>query len=71
MISGRRAVAASVTRIAGRQTAVDQVKRVVVDANGAGPDAYLILQFLEPRVVTENTMRRGFTPPEHDVETVG
>ena len=31
-----------------------------VGAKAGGPD-YLI-QFLEPRTVTENTMRRGFTP---------
>ncbi|MAV92145.1 MAG: 1-pyrroline-5-carboxylate dehydrogenase [Bdellovibrionaceae bacterium] len=30
-----------------------------------GPD--YLLQFMEPRVVTENTMRRGFAPIEEDV----
>ncbi|HEX9022615.1 MAG TPA: aldehyde dehydrogenase family protein, partial [Geobacteraceae bacterium] len=31
-----------------------------VGSKAGGPD--YLLQFLEPRVVTENTMRRGFTP---------
>ncbi len=35
-----------------------------VGSKTGGPD-YLI-QFMEPRVVTENTMRRGFTPIEDD-----
>jgi len=33
-----------------------------VGAKAGGPD--YLLQFLEPRVVTENTMRRGFVPSE-------
>ena len=33
-----------------------------VGAKAGGPD--YLLQFLEPRVVTENTMRRGFVPNE-------
>ena len=33
-----------------------------VGSKAGGPD--YLLQFLEPRVVTENTMRRGFAPPE-------
>ena len=35
-----------------------------VGSKAGGPDYRL--QFLEPRVATENTMRRGFTP--EDVE---
>ena len=33
-----------------------------VGSKAGGPD--YLLQFLEPRVITENTMRRGFAPPE-------
>lgn len=35
-----------------------------VGSKTGGPD--YLLQFLDPRVVTENTMRRGFTPIEED-----
>ena len=31
-----------------------------VGSKAGGPD--YVLQFMEPRVVTENTMRRGFSP---------
>jgi RHH-type proline utilization regulon transcriptional repressor/proline dehydrogenase/delta 1-pyrroline-5-carboxylate dehydrogenase len=31
-----------------------------IGSKAGGPD--YLLQFMEPRVVTENTMRRGFTP---------
>ena len=31
-----------------------------IGSKAGGPD--YLLQFLDPRVVTENTMRRGFTP---------
>ncbi len=33
-----------------------------VDSKAGGPD--YLLQFLEPRTVTENTLRRGFAPPQ-------
>ena len=35
-----------------------------VGSKAGGPD--YLLQFMEPRVVTENTLRRGFAPPEPD-----
>jgi RHH-type proline utilization regulon transcriptional repressor/proline dehydrogenase/delta 1-pyrroline-5-carboxylate dehydrogenase len=35
-----------------------------VGSKAGGPD--YLLQFLEPRVVTENTLRRGFAPPDDD-----
>ncbi len=37
-----------------------------VGSKAGGPD--YLLQFLEPRVVTENTMRRGFAPSEELLE---
>ena len=37
-----------------------------VGSKAGGPD--YLLQFLEPRVTTENTMRRGFAPPEELLE---
>ncbi len=37
-----------------------------VGSKAGGPD--YLLQFLEPRVITENTMRRGFAPPEELLE---
>jgi RHH-type transcriptional regulator, proline utilization regulon repressor / proline dehydrogenase / delta 1-pyrroline-5-carboxylate dehydrogenase len=40
-----------------------------VGSKAGGPD-YLV-QFLDPRVVTENTMRRGFAPIAQDDEWVG
>jgi RHH-type proline utilization regulon transcriptional repressor/proline dehydrogenase/delta 1-pyrroline-5-carboxylate dehydrogenase len=39
-----------------------------VGSKTGGPD-YLI-QFLDPRCVTENTMRRGFAPIEEDDDWV-
>jgi RHH-type proline utilization regulon transcriptional repressor/proline dehydrogenase/delta 1-pyrroline-5-carboxylate dehydrogenase len=33
-----------------------------VGSNAGGPD--YLLQFVEPRVVTENTIRQGFAPVE-------
>jgi RHH-type proline utilization regulon transcriptional repressor/proline dehydrogenase/delta 1-pyrroline-5-carboxylate dehydrogenase len=33
-----------------------------------GPD--YLLHFMNPRVVTENTLRRGFTPPETDSDQI-
>jgi len=35
-----------------------------VGTKAGGPD--YLLHFMDPRVATENTMRRGFTPPEDD-----
>ena len=32
-----------------------------IGSKAGGPD--YLLQFLEPRVITENTLRRGFAPP--------
>ncbi len=37
-----------------------------VGSKAGGPD--YLLQFLEPRVITENTMRRGFAPPDDLLE---
>jgi RHH-type proline utilization regulon transcriptional repressor/proline dehydrogenase/delta 1-pyrroline-5-carboxylate dehydrogenase len=37
-----------------------------VGSKAGGPD--YLLQFMEPRVTTENTMRRGFAPPEDLLE---
>ena len=37
-----------------------------VGSKAGGPD--YLLQFMNPRVVTENTMRQGFAPPENDSE---
>jgi len=39
-----------------------------VGSKSGGPD--YLLQFMEPRVVTENTIRRGFTPIDADDEWV-
>ncbi len=36
-----------------------------VGSKAGGPD--YLLQFMEPRVITENTMRRGFVPPEEGI----
>jgi RHH-type transcriptional regulator, proline utilization regulon repressor / proline dehydrogenase / delta 1-pyrroline-5-carboxylate dehydrogenase len=38
-----------------------------VGSKAGGPD--YLLQFMEPRTVTENTMRRGFAPPVETTET--
>lgn len=35
-----------------------------IGSKAGGPD--YLLQFLEPRTITENTLRRGFAPPEPD-----
>jgi len=37
-----------------------------IGSKAGGPD--YLLQFLEPRVITENTMRRGFAPPDELLE---
>ena len=34
-----------------------------IGSKAGGPD-YLV-QFMEPRVITENTLRRGFAPKSH------
>ena len=41
-------------------------KLLGVGSKAGGPD--YLLQFVEPRVITENTMRRGFAPPEDLLE---
>jgi RHH-type proline utilization regulon transcriptional repressor/proline dehydrogenase/delta 1-pyrroline-5-carboxylate dehydrogenase len=38
-----------------------------IGSKAGGPD--YLLQFMEPRVITENTMRRGFAPPDELFET--
>ena len=38
-----------------------------IGSKAGGPD--YLLQFMEPRVVTENTMRRGFAPPDELLES--
>ena len=66
-LSGSRGVADRVVAVAGREVAGDRVKRVVLDVGAAGltrPDVPHVLQFLEPRVITENTLRRGFAPSD-------
>ncbi|NLE21214.1 MAG: L-glutamate gamma-semialdehyde dehydrogenase [Actinobacteria bacterium] len=40
-----------------------------VGSKAGGPD--YLLQFLEPRVITENTLRRGFAPPDELLEHGG
>jgi len=35
-----------------------------IGSKAGGPD--YLLQFLEPRVLTENTLRRGFAPKDHE-----
>jgi RHH-type proline utilization regulon transcriptional repressor/proline dehydrogenase/delta 1-pyrroline-5-carboxylate dehydrogenase len=37
-----------------------------VGSKAGGPD--YLLQFLEPRVITENTLRRGFAPPDELID---
>ncbi len=72
--SGSRDAALQVAEVAGRRDAgSDRVKRVVADVDRVAarrPDAAYLVQFLEPRVVTENTLRRGFVPPEQIIEQV-
>jgi RHH-type transcriptional regulator, proline utilization regulon repressor / proline dehydrogenase / delta 1-pyrroline-5-carboxylate dehydrogenase len=40
-----------------------------VGSKAGGPD--YLLQFVEPRTITENTLRRGFAPSEEVVEALG
>ena len=66
-VTGTRDVALRVVAVAGRPSHGDRVKRVVADFDRTAPrrpDAGYLVRFLEPRVVTENTLRRGFAPPE-------
>ena len=37
-----------------------------IGSKAGGPD--YLLQFLEPRAITENTMRRGFAPPDESLD---
>jgi acyl-CoA reductase-like NAD-dependent aldehyde dehydrogenase len=74
VFSGSRDAALQVAEVAGReQSGDDRVKRVVADVDRVAPrrpDAAYLIQFLEPRVVTENTLRRGFVPPEEILDEV-
>ena len=38
--------------------------RAVIYSKAGGPD--YLLQFVLPRVITENTLRRGFAPPSKE-----
>jgi acyl-CoA reductase-like NAD-dependent aldehyde dehydrogenase len=67
-ITGSGSTALRVVEVAGRRDEGSaRVKRVVADVDRSTarrPDAAYLVEFLEPRVVTENTLRRGFVPPE-------
>lgn len=69
---GSRSAALRVADVAGcRESGSKRVKRVIADVDretARRPDAIHLVQFLEPRVVTENTLRRGFVPPEEILE---
>jgi acyl-CoA reductase-like NAD-dependent aldehyde dehydrogenase len=70
-LAGTRRVALRVAAVAGRQSSGDCVKRVLADFDRVTPrrpDATFLTQYLEPRVVTENTLRRGFAPPDELLE---
>ena len=72
-VTGTRDVALHVVAAAGRHSSSDRVKRVFADFDRFAPrrpDAGYIVQYLEPRVVTENTLRRGFAPPEELLDSV-
>ena len=65
--TGGRDAARRVAAVAGRRPAGDRVKCVVADVDRVAPrraDATYLVHFLEPRVITENTLRRGFAPPD-------
>ncbi len=65
--TGTRAAGLNVAATAGHYTAGDSIKRVIADFDRLSPrrpDADYLRRFLEPRVITENTLRRGFAPPE-------
>jgi hypothetical protein len=71
-LTGTREVAARVVASAGQQPAGDSIKRVVAEQLVAAPelaDELYLAAFLEPRVVTENTLRRGFAPSDDLLET--
>jgi RHH-type proline utilization regulon transcriptional repressor/proline dehydrogenase/delta 1-pyrroline-5-carboxylate dehydrogenase len=73
-VTGSGRVARQVAAVAGRVGGGDRVKRVIADAGRTTsrmPDAAYLVQYLEPRVVTENTLRRGFVPPEEVLEDAG
>ena len=72
-VTGTRDVALHVVAAAGRHSSGDRVTRVFADFDRLAPrrsDARYIVQYLEPRVVTENTLRRGFAPPEELLDSV-
>ncbi len=64
--SGTRRVALRIAEVAARRDArSERVKRLIADVDRCAPrrpDKPYLVQFLEPRVVTENTLRRGFVP---------
>jgi RHH-type proline utilization regulon transcriptional repressor/proline dehydrogenase/delta 1-pyrroline-5-carboxylate dehydrogenase len=67
VFTGTRAAGLKVAAVAGHYTAGDSVKRFIADFDRVSPrlpDAEYLRRFLEPRVITENTLRRGFAPPE-------
>jgi acyl-CoA reductase-like NAD-dependent aldehyde dehydrogenase len=69
--SGTRPVALRVAAAVGRRGVGERVKRLVADLDPSQPrrpSAAYLVEFLEPRVVTENTLRRGFAPSEDLVE---
>ncbi len=71
--AGTRGIALRVVAVAGRQSSGDRVKRVLADFDRVTPrrpDAPFLIQYLEPRVVTESTLRRGFAPPDELLELI-
>jgi len=69
--TGSRPAALRVAAVAGRQDGGKRVKRLVADVDRVAPrrpDASYLVKYLEPRVVTENTLRRGFVPPDDVLE---
>jgi acyl-CoA reductase-like NAD-dependent aldehyde dehydrogenase len=70
-VTGSGRTARRVAAVAGRVGSGERVKRVIADADRTvprRPDAAYLVQYLEPRVITENTLRRGFVPPEEVLE---
>jgi RHH-type proline utilization regulon transcriptional repressor/proline dehydrogenase/delta 1-pyrroline-5-carboxylate dehydrogenase len=66
-LTGTRATAERVAAVVGHARSGDRVKRVVADVDRSRPRlpaATYLVRYLEPRVVTENTLRRGFVPPD-------
>jgi RHH-type proline utilization regulon transcriptional repressor/proline dehydrogenase/delta 1-pyrroline-5-carboxylate dehydrogenase len=71
-LTGSGEAAARVVANAGRQPAGDSVKRVLaerLEAAPGPPDELYLVAFLEPRVITENTLRRGFAPSDDLLDT--